>query len=62
MYNQYITQYETEIGLIKIERTFKDQDIDSIIVNVLDRTIELPKSMYQTDRTIVRKIISIFKK
>lgn len=66
MYNQYTTQYETEVGSLKIERTYKTnvdgtQSLDSLIVNVSGCEFELPKSMHQTDRTIVRKVCSMIK-
>lgn len=66
MFNQYTTVHETEAGTMRIERTYKTdalqlQTLDSILVNVAGREFELPKSMHQTDRTIIRKVCSIIR-
>lgn len=61
MYDQYTTRHETEHGEMRIERTYKEQVLESIIVNVAGFEFELPKSAHQTDRTIIRKVCTMIK-
>ena len=67
MYSQYISKHETEIGPIEIDRVYRKLDgknvLDSVLVVIKDtgRILELPKSMWQTDTTIIRKVCSIVK-
>lgn len=57
MYSQYTTEHETELGLIKIERTYKDNELDSVLVITPEKIIELPKHVAkQTSQTIIRKV------
>ncbi len=67
MYSQYIKEYETAIGLIKFEYTFKQltdgaQELDNLYIVVNGKSIDYPKSWEkQTSTTIIRKICAMLK-
>lgn len=66
MYKQYNTDHETELGKLTIERTYKVSngvtELDSVLVTVAGRIIELPKHIAsQTSTTVIRKVIAIVK-
>lgn len=60
MYTQYIKEIETELGLMKFEYTFKNNELDSLLITYNNKTIECPKQWArQTSKTIIRKIVSM---
>lgn len=61
MFTQYTTEHNTELGKMTIERTYKEGILDAIIVVVAHKVLELPKHMWRTDTTIVRKACQIVK-
>jgi len=67
MYTQYTTQHQTQFGPLKIERTYKeepgkDRELDSVLVTVAGRIIELPKHIAkQTSTTVIRKVCAMLK-
>lgn len=62
MYEQYNTDHETELGKLRIERTYYNGNLDTVLVMVANRVIELPKHMAkQTSTTIIRKVMAIVK-
>lgn len=71
MYRQYVTEIESEIGIVKFEFTYKTEtlfnnmvvtNLDSVIISVNNKIIEVPKKwLKQTPKTIIKKLCAMYK-